>query len=140
MNTIITTFEDKMAGGRPTKYNAKMLERAQHYLHNFKEYGDVVPIIEGLALELGVTTDTLRNWSEAHPEFLDTFNAVKTSQARNLLNGGLNNTHNTAITKLMLANHNYTEKQEVKSTNTTTNIIVQNADDAKALGDLDDVE
>ena len=43
---------------RPTKYNDKTIEKAEDYIKNYITYGDQIPMIDGLALELGVHRDT----------------------------------------------------------------------------------
>jgi hypothetical protein len=102
-----------MAGGRPTKYNKQMLDKARDYIQNHALYGDVVPIAAGLAGELGVTKVTLYEWAKHHLEFSNTLQALQEAQERKLTSGGLSNTFQPTIAKLMLANHGYHDKQEV---------------------------
>ena len=107
-----------MGAGRPTKYSEEVLEKAKDYLANYRNYGDVVPTIEGLACELQVNRNTLYDWAsnDEYHEFSNTFTTIKEKQARLLLSGGLTSELNTAITKLMLANHGYRDKQVVDNT------------------------
>lgn len=101
--------------GRPTKYNVMMLNKAQHYLDNYKELGDVVPTLVGMALALDVATNTLYNWAEAKvsEEFLSVFTRVEQMQHRILVNQGLSGAFNPAITKMMLTKHGYSDKTEI---------------------------
>lgn len=101
--------------GRPTKYNPMMLAKAQHYLDTYKDLGDVVPTLVGLALALDVATNTLYNWvaAEVSEEFLSLFMRVEQTQHRVLINNGLSGAFNPAITKMMLTKHGYSDKQEV---------------------------
>jgi len=99
--------------GRPSSYNQKMQAAAEAYVAGgFKKEGDVVPTTEGLALSLGVTRMTLNNWAAAHATFFDTFEALKSTQARLLANGALKGDMNATIAKLMLHNHGYSDKAE----------------------------
>lgn len=107
---------DEIRGvGRPTKYNDMMLAKAQHYLDNYKEMGDVVPTLVGLALTLDVATNTLYNWAkeEVSEEYLSIFMRVEQMQHRILVNNGLAGSFNHAITKMMLTKHGYSDKTEV---------------------------
>ena len=103
-----------MSGGRPTKYSEEMLSKANDYLHNYAEKGDAVPIMAGLACELGVSKKTLYTWGELHEPFLHTLEAIQAAQERKLASGGLEGAFQPTIAKLMMANHGYSEKQEVK--------------------------
>ena len=103
-----------MAAGRPSKYNASMLEKAQHYLKNHKEYGDPVPIVAGLACELEVNKSTLYEWAKHHRAFSDTLKAIQDQQERRLASGGLDGSLQPTIAKLMLANHGYHDKQDTQ--------------------------
>lgn len=106
-----------MAGGRPTKYNDEVLATAKDYIVNYEDYGDVIPSIAGLACEIGVCRDTVHAWvkDDDKAEFSDIIKQLATSQERKLLNGGLANQYNAMISKLVLAKHGYTDKQEIES-------------------------
>lgn len=99
-----------MAGGRPTDYNDEIQALADAYADGgFIECGDVVPSRAGLALELGISRNTLGNW-EQHPKFLRTLGKIAHLQERISLNGGLKGDLNSTIVKLLLANHGYSDK------------------------------
>ncbi len=102
--------------GRPTKYCQEIVDKARHYLENYKDYDDVVPQIAGLAVALGIHRDTIYEWAKdpQKEEFTDTLKKIEISQHKVLVNGGLSGVFTAPITKLMLANHGYSEKQEVK--------------------------
>lgn len=53
-----------MAGGRPTSYDPAFCERVL-------ELGEQGASYVEIAHELGVVRQTLHNWEDAHPEFLD---------------------------------------------------------------------
>lgn len=101
-------------GGRPTKLNDEMVEKAQWYLDNHKELGDLVPTVVGMALHLDVATNTIYNWAgRDNPKFLRLFIRVEQIQHQALVNGGLAGHYNPAITKMMLTKHGYSDKQEI---------------------------
>lgn len=100
--------------GRPSKYNADLQAMADSYIDNFKEYGDVVPSMAGLACYIGVSRETVNEWTKIHSEFSDTAKAVMVMQERMLVNGGLSRANDASITKLLLAsNHGYSDKQAI---------------------------
>jgi hypothetical protein len=104
-----------MPAGRPSEYNQEILDKAQDYLVNYKsEYGHMVPSVVGLAKVLNKNQDTLYEWAkhEDKKAFSDTLAKIKGLQHLDLINGGLANELNPTITKLMLANHGYSEKTQ----------------------------
>lgn len=105
------------AVGRPTKYSDDIQAKADAYVDGgFIESGDVVPSRAGLALELRVSRETLTNWEKVHPEFLGTLERLSWLQERISLNGGLKGELNSTIVKLLLANHGYSDRQEIDHT------------------------
>lgn len=48
-----------MPGGRPTKYTDELLEMAEQYINVYKDEGDVIPSLAGLALYLGIARSTM---------------------------------------------------------------------------------
>jgi hypothetical protein len=103
-----------MPGGRPTVYSDNMLEMARGYLTSFKDMGDVVPSIAGLACVLGITRETCRAWGNdpEKVEFSVILNELAQRQERELLNNGLAGNFNAPITKMMLSKHGYSDKVE----------------------------
>ena len=99
---------------RPTKYNQKLLEAAKDYLINFEAQGDAVPTIAGLSLVLDVRRETLHEWAkdEDKAELSNTLAKIKQKQESILIGKGLKGEFNSTITKLMLCNHGYSEKQQ----------------------------
>jgi len=103
---------------RPTKYNESILAKANDYLVNYEDYDDAVPSAAGLSIELGITRETLNQWSkdEDKQELSDTLRKIQQKQERVLASKGLKGEFNAAITKLMLANHGYSEKTQQEMT------------------------
>lgn len=107
-----------MAGGRPTKYNEEALNTAEDYIVNFSDYGDAIPSVVGLAVALETHRDTIYAWAkeEGKEAFSDIVKRLSTNQERRLLNGGLDNSFNPTIAKLLLGKHGYSDKQETDIT------------------------
>lgn len=98
--------------GRPTKYNAEMQEKADYYVMHWNEYPikDVVPSRVGLCCWLGIHKQTSYEWEEIYPKFSDTLKNIETLQEKVSVNGGMAGVFNPTITKLVLANHGYSER------------------------------
>lgn len=96
---------------RPTKYDKDIQAKADAYVSNYaSEHQHAVPSHVGLARVLNVSKRTLYYWRDEHPEFLHTLEDINDQQELDLMNGGLNSELNTQITKLMMANHGYSDK------------------------------
>lgn len=79
--------------------------------------GDVVPTIEGLAIYLGISRETVYAWEKENPEFSDITENLRALQGNLLINGALGNKFNPTISKLLLSSkHGYVEKSEVDQT------------------------
>lgn len=112
-----------MPGGRPTKFSDEVLEKAEDYLKNYRELGDMIPSVVGLADELCVSVKTLYNWSEKHPQFLHMLERINARQHRTLLSGGLSGEMNSNITKLVLAKHDYSDRTQTDVTSGGESIV-----------------
>jgi hypothetical protein len=103
-----------METGRPTDYNTQLLEKAKEYLDNYESHGDMIPSNEGLCDVIDINRSTLYRWrdEEGKEEFKDILDAINRRQQRVLINKGLSNDFNSAITKLVLGKHGYHDKQQ----------------------------
>jgi len=98
---------------RPTKWNKEIEEKAIAYINDYQMYGDMIPSIEGMAEHLGLSRDTLYSWAkDKNKEFSYILDRCMQVQSKTLVNNGLNNTFNSAITKLVLGKHGYHDKME----------------------------
>jgi hypothetical protein len=103
--------------GRPTKYNDDIVAAAWDYISTYKQHGDCIPSHAGMACVLKLNKSTLYDWADdPEKEFSNILAACNQSQERVLLNGGLSNEFNSAITKLALGKQGYSEKQEIDNT------------------------
>lgn len=99
--------------GQFSPYSSEYLQAAKDYLANYAAKGDVVPTIEGLAVELKRGVKTMYNWGESHPEFKDVMEQILATQGRELQNKGLKKEIDSSITKLLLsANHAKSERSQ----------------------------
>jgi hypothetical protein len=102
---------------RPSKYNATILEKAEHYIINYIKYGDQIPMIDGLALELGIHRDTVNDWEKKYPEFSDIVRTLMTHQGRKLMNGSLSGEFRERTATLALSsNHGLVAKTQTDIT------------------------
>jgi hypothetical protein len=104
--------------GRPSKYTEELLAAAREYTATCSERGEVIPSIEGFALHIGISRETVYAWlkDEEKAEFSDIVERILLLQARTLANNGLTGVFNSSITKLILSKHGYSDKQEVDHT------------------------
>lgn len=109
------TTKEKNPVGRPSKYNESLQEQADAYLYNWMER-DSVPSRVGLCVWLGIAKSTSQEWERDYPEFSATLGAVETLQEYVAVNKGITNEFNSTIVKLILANHGYSDKQELSHT------------------------
>lgn len=105
--------ETKRPVGRPSELTDEIRKRALFYLcDGFKEVGDVVPTVEGLACFLGKSRRVIYKWSDEDTEFMHIVEGVMTVQGKLLITGGLIGNFNPTITKLLLCKHGYNDKIE----------------------------
>lgn len=138
-----------MAGGRPTKYSDEVLSTAQDYIVNFADYEDIVPSVAGLACALELSRDTIYEWikHEDKQEFSDTIRKLLTAQERKLINGSLGNSLNPMISKLLLAGHGHSDKQEIDNKSSDGSMTPKvytpsdyNEAQSKLSGEIDDLD
>lgn len=102
----------KHAGGRPTLYTPGVIVEINEYLKEAIPQNMKIPTIEGIALKLGISRDTLYEWAKKYPEFSDTLDKLKMMQKESLTEIGIfgGKEINAAIVKLLLeVNHNMRE-------------------------------
>ena len=96
-------------GGRPTDYTPEMLDLCRDYIDNCP---DKVPMVVGLCKHINRASSTVYRWAEEEDkaEFKDILGEIKDLQHLKLINSGLDNEFNSAITKMMMTKHGYSEK------------------------------
>ena len=110
--------DGKSGAGRPTKYTPEILAKAQDYLLRWKQIGDVIPMIAGLACHLEVGKRTVEDWEkdEDKSEFSHVCTRVRVLQEQALINKGLSRESDASLSKLLLMKHGYSDRQEVDHT------------------------
>ena len=79
----------KHKSGRPSKYNENVLFLIEEYLNTCGKEQMELPTIEGLAIYLGVNTDTIVEWGKKHKKFSATVKKLVERQKNQLMNDGL---------------------------------------------------
>ena len=104
--------------GRPTSYNDDMHQSAIDYVQGGYEGEEhPFPSIVGMAVTLNVAKSTLYKWVDdkrkgEHGEFSDTLDQCQDYQELKVMNGSIRNEYNPTISKLVLANFGYHDKQD----------------------------
>lgn len=129
--------------GRPTIYNEEILNKTKEYVANaedeevqqltgmsvkgtelYKNKLNVkIPTIEGLALYLGISRETVYAWEKEKPEFSDIIAQLRAKQANALISKGLSGDYNPTIAKVLLSKHGYKEQTEQDITSAGKPII-----------------
>jgi len=102
---------------RPTLYNDEILKKTAEYINGgWRELGQKIPSIAGLAVSLGISRETVHAWVRDgdKPQFSDIIENLLTHQEDVLLSNGLDGTYNPTITKLILGKHNYHDSQKTE--------------------------
>ncbi len=104
----------KGPGGQATKQTEELIAIAANYIDGgWKDCGDKVPTIAGLACETGVTRETLYAWErDKVGPISDILTRARQIQERELVNGGLGGEFNPAVTKMMMSKHGYSDRVE----------------------------
>lgn len=102
--------------GRPSDYNLELQEKADQYIYDFSEQGDVVPSRAGLCCWMGIARSTSYEWEKIHPRFSDTIEKISVLQECLALNESLKGNFNSTIARLLLSNHGYSDSQKVDHT------------------------
>jgi len=104
-----------MPAGRPTKLTPELIEDGWKYLNELDvSVYTLLPTVEGLAIKLGISRETVYQWEKDNEEFSDIVKKLKVDQGEKLIQNALNNKYNASIAKLILSGkHGYVEKTEV---------------------------
>lgn len=108
--------EEKNKIGRPSKLGECLIKAKEYLEGGYEEVGEVIPNIAGLACYLAVSRSTVYEYQKESKDFSDTLDAILALQESKLVNKGLLGDFNPTITKLMLANHGYSEKVQQELT------------------------
>jgi len=98
--------------GRPTLYKPEIIDELNNYLKEAIPENMKIPTVEGIALKLGITKETLYQWAKKYPEFSDSLKELKMKQKEALIEVGIfgGKEINAAIVSLLLrVNHKMVE-------------------------------
>ncbi len=121
-----------MKAGRPSDFGEWTPQEVRDYLDGYEsgDLGEIIPTRAGLCISLGVSKNTLKTWERKSQEvlddsdntdendndiasqFLSAISRLDLTQESKLVGNGLMGTYNAAITKLMMSNHGYSDKQQ----------------------------
>ncbi len=99
-------------GGRPTLYKPEVIDELNQYLLEAVPENQDIPTVEGIALRLGISRDTLYEWAKVHKKFSDTLDKLKMMQKQALIRTGIfggKEINATIITLLLKVNHDMIE-------------------------------
>lgn len=113
-----------MTTGRPTSLTPELIELAKSYLSNCDDRFDNetkkqivnLPSIADLSIYLGVARSSIYKWKGENDEFSDILDHILSEQEKRLINKGLSGDYNSAIAKLALGKHGYSDKSETDIT------------------------
>jgi len=99
---------------RPTDWSEEIEVTAWKYVNGgWKEEGHSIPSVVGLCNILGRSRECIYNWGrDGNKGFSDILRSCNENQELTLINGGLNNSLNAGISKLVLGKHGYSDKQD----------------------------
>jgi F0F1-type ATP synthase gamma subunit len=119
---------------RPIEYNKSILKKVKNYINSCEDTDKQIvkqenaekgyqmyenklvvkiPTIEGLALYLHISRDTIYDWETKYKEFSDIIGELRAKQADRLMNNGLSGDYNSTIAKVLLTKHGYRDSQEL---------------------------
>jgi len=108
-----------MTAGRPTLYTPQVIDQINEYLATAVPENMQIPTVEGIALKLGISRDTLYEWAKVHPEFSDTIDKLKMKQKEALVQTGIfggKEVNATIIALLLKVNHDMVETSRTELT------------------------
>ena len=127
-----------MGAGRPTKYKEEYCEEIVKYF-SVEPYREVIvttegknfskedvklvpnqlPFLSAFARHIGVTHDTLIEWTNVHPEFSEAYKKAKELQKEFLIENGLQGLYNPAFAIFTAKNiTDMRDKQEIEHSGT----------------------
>lgn len=99
--------------GRPSEYTPEIIKELNKYLTEAIPQNMKIPTVEGIALKLKISKNTLYEWAKKHPEFQDALDELKMRQKEALIEIGVfggKEINATIVALLMKVNHDMIEK------------------------------
>ena len=113
---MATKQKQKKEVGRPTKYTPGVIRETKLYLEKAVPENMAIPTVEGLALRLKVSKDSLYQWAKIYPEFSYALGELKMKQKEALVQTGIfggKEINSTIVALLLKVNHQMIDKQEI---------------------------
>lgn len=130
----------KRVVGRPSKYDEPViLQKTREYIDSCGErveefhktrgeksdsYERVlfvkIPKYEGLALALGISVDSIKEWSKIHSKFSSLIDEMLSKQLDMIADGGASGRYNPVIAKVFMARHGYRDATDSNVEQKTT--------------------
>ena len=104
-----------MKTGRPTDYSPATLSKVEEYIGTCGREQTSLPTLEGLAIYLGVHTDTIQEWKKVHDEFSVACKKIDEKQKQQLIDDGLyggKEVNSSMAIFLLKANHGMIETEK----------------------------
>ncbi len=102
------------------KLSRELLDAAWEYIDSFESEGDEIPSIAGFCRLTKASRKNTYLWlentegNELREEWALVHEMLMTEQERTLLNGGLSKKFDSALTKMILTKHGYSDKQAIE--------------------------
>lgn len=105
--------------GRPTKYKKEFVLEIEKYLKTTGRQQMKLPTIEGFAIFIEVSKDSLYEWKKLYPDFSYALEKILLRQVVQLINDGIYGGKgvNATIIKLMLQNNHGMKERSDQTTN-----------------------
>lgn len=111
-----------MTGGQPTKYKPEYCEQIIEYFATFEMYDKEKciparpPSLAKFGQKIGVSRDTLNEWTRVHPKFSDSWAYAKALYEDIIRDGAMIGMYRENVTKLVLShNFGYAEKSKTEN-------------------------
>jgi len=105
----------KHPGGRPTKYTPEVIDELNKYLAEAIPQNMKIPTVEGIALKLNISKNTLYEWAKKNSEFQDALDELKMKQKEALTEIGIfggKEINATIVSLLLKVNHDMIETEK----------------------------
>ena len=117
---------------RPTKYTDEEVNSLANQYLDECDFKDELPNIAGFAVYVKVCRDTVYEWMKCgkYPMLSDTLALLASEQENKLIQRSLKGEYNSNISKLLLHNHGYSDRQQI---NQDMNISMGDAEAEQVL-------
>jgi hypothetical protein len=102
--------------GRPTKYNAGMIQKMEDFVLSMARE-QTIPTIPGFAYSVGVCEDTIHEWKSKHKKFSESIKKLLAVQCTMLQTLGLSQVYSAPMSIFLLKNnHGFKDRTEQEVT------------------------